>query len=348
MPYTQFLAARALWLVSGTVSDAGEHLSWKMVLKVVSQGDSGRAMAAGQADGMREIAAYRSGLLDDLPGNLRAPRAVHIEEVADGEASLWLEHIADHYDRRWPLPYFGVAARHLGRFNGAYLTNRPMPNAHWRMKGWAEWQSEPERALTIAPMLEQLLLDPRVEASFPVPIADRARRLLRDQPHFLDILAQLPQTLCHHDAAQVNLFARQRRGGEFETVAIDWECIGPGTIGADLASLVFSTLRRGDVASAHTNELERLALAGYLAGLRDAGWHGPSDQVRLGYVSAVALRWSLLLGTLRDVVDDQTRLKAARDWRIPAEMLLRQWVQLSITLLDRADEVHRLADTVQL
>jgi hypothetical protein len=274
---------------------------------------------------------------------LRAPRAVQIAPEADGAVWLWLEHVADVYDRRWPISAFGLAARHLGQFNGAYLTERAIPPYPWLTAGWTEGDSEPAAVGTARSVLERLLADPRVRATFPDRIDVRARRLLRDQSRFRTILGELPQTLCHHDASSANLFARRRPDGQIETVAIDWESIGPGALGADLATLVFGTLRRGDVSSAEAAELEQVALAGYLVGLRDASWQGPADQARQGYLVATALRWSLLVGTLRSVVDDAARVRAARDWGYSSEALLRQWVPLSSFLLDRADQAHRLA-----
>jgi hypothetical protein len=289
VPYTTFLPGRALRSFSGTAIVAGEHIDWKLILKIIRRPEVGPAQWTNNLHWAREVDAYRSGLLDQLPGNLRAPRAIHIASDDSGAHWLWLEHVTDLYDRQWPLAAYAIAARHLGQFNGAYLTERPLPAVPWLMPDWAEGNSEPTRLAAVQPVVEQLLADSRVQSAFPIPIAARARRLLRDQPRFLAILNGLPRTLCHHDAAQANLFQRRRPDGEIETVAIDWESIGPGAIGADLASLVFGTLRRGDVASADAEELDQLAFAGYVAGLRDAGWQGPTDEVRLGYAAAVSL-----------------------------------------------------------
>jgi hypothetical protein len=343
VPYTTFLSGRAVWSFSGTAVAQGEHIPWKLILKIIEPPESTLAGATDSRALAREFDAYQSGLLDDLHGSLRAPRVVHLGAGPGGSFWLWLEHVVDVYERHWPLAAYGVAARHLGQFNGAYLTNRSLPNFAWLMSNWADWNSEPARAHAALAELERLLVDGRVQAAFPAPIANRARRLLANQPRFLELLAALPQTLCHHDAAQANLIACRRADGDIETVAIDWESIGPGTIGADLATLVFGTLRRGEVTGTDAEELERVAFAGYVAGLRDAGWQGSEDQVRLGYVTAVALRWSLLLGTLRSLVDDAARIKASRDWNYSPGRLLQQWIPLSAFLLDRADEVERLS-----
>src|SRR5919199_1631316 len=56
-----------------------------------------------------------------LPGPLRAPRVLGIDEDEAGAVWLWLEEVSDLYAHRWPIEQYGLAARHLGAFNGAYL-----------------------------------------------------------------------------------------------------------------------------------------------------------------------------------------------------------------------------------
>jgi len=51
----------------------------------------------------------------------------------------------------------------------------------------------------------------------------------------MEWLARVPETLCHHDAALANLFAVRGTDGMLETVAVDWEKIGPGPVGAEIA-----------------------------------------------------------------------------------------------------------------
>jgi hypothetical protein len=58
------------------------------------------------------------------------------------------------------------------------------------------------------------------------------------------------------------------------------------------------------VADAHN--LQESALAGYLDGLRDAGWHGDPDLVRSGYEIAARLRYGVgLIGLLPAYVDER-------------------------------------------
>ncbi len=232
---------------------------------------------------------------------------------------------------------------HLGRFNGAYLASRPLPIVPWLLPNWAELNSQPAKIAEALSHIDALASDERVRRAFPVPIADLAPRLLRDQPTFVGALARLPRTLCHHDASQANLFAHRNADGLMETVAIDWEYVGSGAVGAEIATLVFGTMRRGTFPAEHAADLDRNVFAGYLRGLRDAGWRGDPDSVRLGYTSAVALRWSLLYTTLRALTDDEARSRIARMLKAPEEQAVRQFILLSVFLLNCADEARGLA-----
>jgi hypothetical protein len=80
----------------------------------------------------------------------------------------------------------------------------------------------------------------------------------------------LPHTLCHGDAWRRNLFARRDPHGREQTVAIDWADVGIGAVGEDLVDFVPgpATFYELEVADPH---LDRIAFAGYLEGLREAG-----------------------------------------------------------------------------
>ena len=66
------------------------------------------------------LKAVDQGMLNDLVGDLVAPRCMGIVEYPDKESWLWLEDIGESGDGVWSLERYGLAARHLGQFNGAY------------------------------------------------------------------------------------------------------------------------------------------------------------------------------------------------------------------------------------
>jgi hypothetical protein len=202
----------------------------------------------------REILAYNARWLD--VAGFRAARSYVAES-----AELWLEDLSDAHAHRWPLAAFRVASRALGRFNGSHLVSPPRDET-WLSRDWIDKHQE-RAALELRPS------EHRVQSS------------LRQT------LLALPQTICHHDAAQANLFIVAG-----EVVAIDWEGVGWGAVGADLATLVVGTMRRGDFDARNAEELERVAFAGYTQGLADVGWNN-FQVARLGYSAAVGLRWSI-------------------------------------------------------
>jgi hypothetical protein len=119
----------AVYRVAGTARDRGETKPWSLVLKILRDPTHSPASGGAAPDGWdREVHAYRSGLLDDLPAELAAPRCYAIEE-RPGAVWLWLEDVADEAGARWPIARFALAARHFGRLNGMYMTERSLPDA---------------------------------------------------------------------------------------------------------------------------------------------------------------------------------------------------------------------------
>jgi len=82
--------------------------------------------------------------------------------------------------------------------------------------------------------------------------------------------------------------------------------------------------------------------AGYINGLRQAGWQGPVELVRFGYTAAIALRWTVLAGILHMLVHGAEPVRTSQGVLVPAEAVLVQRVRLAQFLLDRADEARRL------
>jgi Ser/Thr protein kinase RdoA (MazF antagonist) len=177
----------------------------------------------------------------------------------------------------------GHAAGALGALAGRWL-GRP-PADPWLFDGWIDRHAQPEATAAGA----RLLAAPGPRAT--ALLGDRiptAARLLASQDRVHAALEGLPRTLCHHDATGANVFA-----ADDGMVLIDWESVGPGPVGADLASLLFSSVRRGDASVADVTAVLDDAVAGYAAGIRATGTEVPLDVVRRGLDAAIALRWKL-------------------------------------------------------
>jgi hypothetical protein len=84
----------SIYRLFGTGLDRGRGVSWSLILKVLRRGD--------QVDDpthfkywKREFLLVESGILDNLPGNLTAPRCLGVFEPSDRECWIWLEEIDD-------------------------------------------------------------------------------------------------------------------------------------------------------------------------------------------------------------------------------------------------------------
>jgi hypothetical protein len=279
-------------VIAPTTADLGRYhgtttdgRSWSAIRKVLR-----RPEGRWNADWRREADVYLSGVLADLPPGIVAPRLYAVED-GESEVALWLEEIVE-TEPAWQLARYAIAARDLGRFNGAYLAGRALPTglplkSDW-LSGWVAMTSERASAiLADAAIIGHELVR---RAASPSMI-ERIRAFHADRARLLDALAQLPRTLCHLDAWRSNLMARDS-DRITETVAIDWSLLGIAPPGQEIAvfvtgARVWLSLRPDDAAA-----LGDLSVRAYLEGLRDAGWNGSDADVRFAYAASAAL-WSV-------------------------------------------------------
>ena len=167
-------ASRSLYLLAGAARVGAAEHPWRVVLKILEPVASHQDPTSTFYQ-KREMLLYQSGLLDDLPAGLRAPRCYGWDKLADGTVWLWLEHVREDGARAWPLARWALAARHLGQFNGAYLAGRPLPRAPWlggrRLRTWLEGHRELVARIAAAP------LNPDVRRFWPQPVVDALLRL---------------------------------------------------------------------------------------------------------------------------------------------------------------------------
>ena len=296
-------ANMGVYRFAGNGRDHGQPIEWSIILKAL-----GTIFADAEAlvySLERELLAYQSGLLEDLPGGLAAPRYLGSELRPGGNSWLWLEDIADAIGARWPLERYGIVARQLGRFNGVYLAGRPLPAQPWLSRSWL--RSWVEQAAPVIPLLPSLPEHPLAKRMYPPDLVEAYLRLWAERERFLAAIECLPQTFCHLDVFRRNMFARRGADGQDQTVLIDWSFAGIGAIGEELACLIVASVELFEVEVARAAELDRIVFDGYLVGLRDAGWHGDPRQVRFGYAASAVLRYGVgVLGLLvKGLLDEQ-------------------------------------------
>ena len=326
---------------AGDAEDQGDLVPWSLILKIVPFSPD-RDDPSSRPYWKREVLAYQSGLLDDLPAGLAAPRCLGVVEQPGGEYWLWMEEVHDDIGANWPLAHYGVVARHLGQFNGAYLMGKPVPTVPWLSKGWVH-ERRAQADLHIA-QLRDNLDHPLVRRVYPPAVAESIFRLCEERELFLAALDKLPRTFCHHDAFRRNLFAQRNADGGYQTVAIDWAFMGTGAIGEELRPLVIHSVLFFEVEAEKLPELDAIAFDGYLTGLREAGWRGDGRMARLGYTASTALG-GLLQGTNISILTDESR--RARWEQVmgrPMEQVADCWLGLSLYGLGLQEEARRLMD----
>jgi hypothetical protein len=153
-------AGTRLYRVAGTAVNGGRRpADWSMVVKVLTLDQLNfQSISPDQTAWdywKREWHVYRSPWQQQLPGPLVAPRCLATGEIlAETDSELaWIAmedlQALDH--RPWPAGNFRQVARHLGTFNGDYLTGSALPTDPWLsrdwLRGWTEL-AEPQMAFT--------------------------------------------------------------------------------------------------------------------------------------------------------------------------------------------------------
>ena len=239
----------------------------------------------------REYEVYRSGLLDNLPpDSFSAPRIYGTEDHGDA-CWICMEDIEDIKDEWSPDDFHNIALR-LGRFNGAWLTQNPLPDYDWLSHNWHS-AIVPQLADSFDG-LDRALEHPLVQIALPIDSKEEIISIWNDRHLFQGALAQLPQTLCHIDAFRRNVLHR-----EDDVVLLDWALAAISGIGEELVCLVAVSLYYDNFSASFAEQLDKTVFAGYIKGLRQAGWQGDPELARIGFTCGMTMRG--LAGVRQDI-----------------------------------------------
>jgi hypothetical protein len=282
-----------LYRFEGTGKERNEWIDWSVILKIIQSPANVGLRNFGDGHDQshwnywkRELLVYQSGLLETLPEGLVAPHCYEAIELPGNVAGLWLEDINDSYGGDWTFDRYALAARHLGRLNGSYISARPLPAFPWfsvqRARQWLN--SVPWQAF---PWEHPLVLD-----HYPRPMMNSFRRMLLDNERFLARLERLPKTVCHGDTYPTNLKSRRMKADHQEqTVAMDWALAGIEPLGDDLGQLVYGACMK--LNGVRLAEVRQTLFESYLDGLADSGCRLDPNLVRFGYTALAAFRVGL-------------------------------------------------------
>ncbi|AMW13650.1 aminoglycoside phosphotransferase [Streptomyces qaidamensis] len=283
----------------------------------------------------REAYVYRSGLARVWQWHgIRAPRLLECAERPDGDVALWLEDVPGEPATTWPLSRHVDHAHRLGAAQGAV---GPGEEAPWLSQGFL-------RDYTSDRTTDEALLDddeawqhPLVQRHFPPGLREDMVRLHHDREWFLTVMESLPRTLCHLDQWPANV----RSGGAGTSVLLDWAFTGDGALGEDLGNYLPDSVLDLFVPAAELPGLAKAAYDAYVQGLRQSGWRGDEQLVRLGVcASAVKYDWLAALMLARA---DEEQPAYGGEGTVPAELRYRERGLTLAFLAEWAAEARQLA-----
>lgn len=323
--------------VVGTAHSPAGLVPWSLIVKI-AKGEGPRTSndPAARNYWKREALVYSAGLLNLLPAGIVAPRCYAIQERSATEDWLWLEEIQAPATQ-WTIARHGLAARHLGQFNGAFLARHPLPPTQSWMT-WGRARLDGEAAQSQIEHCRQYANTPLARRWFGKNGFERTLTLWAQLPRLLHAFEQLPVCYCHHDAHRRNLLDRPLHNGVSETIAIDWALTGFGRIGEEVGVTTAVSLEFLEVPVAQARELDQAVFTGYLEGLRDVGWRGDERLARLGYTINAFLLVGSNFAWLEDLLTPDGRALAESIIGRPFDTIIEQLAEMWPFLLELGNE----------
>ncbi|GAA1527348.1 hypothetical protein GCM10009741_31330 [Kribbella lupini] len=244
----------------------------------------------------REVEVYRDGVLRDrlAQAGLHLP-AAEVEEY-DGGAVLLLEDIAGTPGTAFSLEDHAALAKGCGRWQA-----RPSEAVGWTSVGFL-------RDYSTSRVVPWELLDddeawrqPLVAEEWPGGLREKWLQVVAWRNELLATVEGLPRRRCHLDLWVSNVI--RRPGGEM--ALLDWAFTGDGALGEDVGNYVPDAVFDLFWPAERMAELAETCVDGYLDGLREGGWRGAADQVRLA-VMASGVKYAWLLPALLGQAGDES------------------------------------------
>ena len=274
-----------LYRLSGQAHTPSGERPWSLVLKTIRYDKSTDVNPQARQYWKREASFYRSALIADLACTFVPPRCYGVDQ--DGEITLlWLEDIHESQPKPWTMQQYGEAARCLGCFNGSYLAGRSLPDVSWLSQRWLRFYVE--ESASMVHQLPELRKLSFFQSTYTELSDDFILEAWGRRSKFFDAIESLPQTYCHQDAFDGNLFLRRDPAGQRQVVGLDWAYTGIAAVGEEIAPLVIMAFT---LPIAENSQLYETCLQGYLTGLAEAGYQADPRQVRFCSLAAMFYRY---------------------------------------------------------
>jgi hypothetical protein len=285
----------------------------------------------------REWLAFASGLLDTLPGGLRAPRTALTTEPSDDECWIWMEDVAGNPGSTWELDDFDAAAFDLATTQAGYATGRSeLPDQPWLSRRWLRGWTEVSMRNAVPITDDDSWADDRLASMRP--LRARAAAVWEAREDLLAIVEAATPTIVHCDLWPTNLFAAD----DGTTVAIDWSQVGIGALAQDLDQLTLDTVWMSVRPEESLDALEAHIIPSYLSGLRSSGVDIDESQLRHWYAAAASVHYVPMLGlqALNAAVPERVLAAEQRHGRPFADLMAdkARVIERAIALGERALE----------
>lgn len=325
-----------LWLFSGAGIGLEGSTPWSVVLKFIQRPEK-ETPPSDTGYWKRELLLAQSEMTERMPGPVRAPHFYRKEETPDG-IWLWMELIKDSSPGSWTLDDYSFAARQLGAWNGRFTTGIPLPDQPWlsrqTVRSWVG-DINPHKSWQF-PLFQQY-----TSADF----RNRCERLWVEREVFFRVLESLPTIFLHFDSQRHNLFIRKGADSKQELVLIDWAICGLGPLGVELFNLVGFSCVHLLWPTSRAIQLADAAYDAYLQGLREVGWRGDADVVRLGFVASQAVLLGIILPAFMPYFcSKESHQLSLQHFGLAEEELFLTWLPLLSYFMDCADEARVLIE----
>jgi hypothetical protein len=329
-----------LWLFSGEGKNGVRSQSWSVVLKILEREEQ-ESPPSDMWYWKRELLLVQSGVMERLPGPVKAPRFYKAEETSEG-AWLWLEYIENHRPDPWGLDDYAFAAHQLGYWNGVCTTSRFLADETWlARRHYRSWYTKTNPEKDFQFLLNQKYIHGESKKRYD--------QLWAEREMFYHALEILPQAFSHFDSQRRNLLIRRGNDERDELVLLDWAMCGLGPLGAELYCLVGMSATLLEWPPSALVQLDAAAFGNYLQGLRQAGWSGDANVIRLGYAAWMTAWLGIVFPNITAWwCTPDFRSHALQHFGCAEEELYRQWLPVFHYALDRADEARVIIQHLHL
>jgi phosphotransferase family enzyme len=344
-------ATAGIWRVS---SLEGSLMPWSVILKVIHHSTAGHRYWLSSADvdhpmyWKREALALVHPRIHPALGQLRPPRVFGVFAAASGEVRLWLEEARGKPALGWALHEYELAARHLGQFQGSFLSRGSLPEERWWSRGWLRAYVERRQDRFATELPRDLWQHPLSKLAFDEDVSASVSTIWSTRQDTFERLERTTQTLCHNDFWSRNLFQGVNPNGSLETLAIDWAYAGIGALGSDVATLMSDAILDGFFPPEQVEVLSDALFEAYRLGLTDAGVDVAALRtLRFAYCAAVSLKYLWVIPGLASLaLDKPAQARLVKKLSTSVEQFFIDRGKFNRHLLALAAEAQRLGELV--